>query len=65
MIREEEDDTTQEMRQQIAHAIKVEKERMIRKLEQAIIPIKDEWTDGVVTGLKWGIRVLKGDKSAD
>ena len=65
MIREEEDDTTQEMRLQIAHAVKMEKERMISKLDRAMIPVKDEWTDGLVTGLKWAIRVLNGDKSAD
>ena len=64
MLREEEDDTTQEMRQMIMLKTKEELEKYINKIEAAKIPITDEWTDGLVVGMEWAIRILRGDKSA-
>mgnify|MGYP000435096172 CR=1 FL=1 len=40
-------------------------ERMIAKLDKAMIPETDQWSEGLNTGLRWAIRVLNGDKSAD
>lgn len=64
MLREEEDDITQEMRQMIMLKTKEEVEKYINKIEAAKIPVTDEWTDGLVVGMEWAIRILRGDKSA-
>jgi hypothetical protein len=64
MLREEEDDITQEMRQMIMLKTKEEVDKYIKKIEAAKIPTTDEWTDGLVTGMEWAIRILRGDKSA-
>jgi hypothetical protein len=64
MIREEEDDTTQEMRALIVLEIKQETEKLIQKIENAKVPITDEWTDGLNAGLSWAQRILRKDKSA-
>lgn len=64
MLREEEDDITQEMRQMIMLKTKEELDKYINKIEAAKIPITDEWTDGLVVGMDWSIRILRGDKSA-
>jgi hypothetical protein len=64
MIREEEDDTTQEMRALIVLEIKQETEKLIQKIESAKVPITDEWTDGLNAGLSWAQRILRKDKSA-
>jgi ATP-dependent Lon protease len=64
MLREEEDDITQEMRQMIMLKTKEEVDKYINKIEAAKIPATDEWTDGLVTGMEWAIRILRGDKSA-
>lgn len=39
--------------------------KFIKKIENAKIPAKDEWSEGLNTGLDWAIRILNGDKSAD
>ena len=65
MIREEEDDMTQEIRQLIMHELKLEIDRLVDKIENAKPPVKDDWTEGVNVGLGWAARILKGDKSAD
>lgn len=71
MIREEEDDMTQEIRAMIvAQSTAMYQNR----LDKAVIKIlserpdiKDEnreYTEGVVDGLEWAVRILRGDKSA-
>ena len=64
MLREEEDDITQEMRQLIMHKVNEELLVFINKIEEAKPPITDEWTEGVNVGMNWAIRILKRDKSA-
>jgi hypothetical protein len=64
MIREEEDDMTQELRALIVLEIKQEAEKLIQKIEAAKVPITDEWTDGLNAGLSWAQRILRKDKSA-
>jgi hypothetical protein len=64
MIREEEDDMTQVIRQATMVATTARIEKVIQKIEDAKVPIKDEWTDGLNVGMDWAIRILRGDKSA-
>lgn len=64
MIREEEDDMTQEMRQFVLLELKQEVDTFIKKIEAAKIPAKNEWEDGLNQGLEWAIRILTKDKSA-
>lgn len=64
MIREEEDDLTQETRAFILLEIKREITAMIEKIEAAKVPVTDEWTDGLNAGLAWAVRILNKDKSA-
>jgi hypothetical protein len=64
MIREEEDDTTQETRALIVLKIREETEALIAKIESAKVPVTDEWTDGLNAGLAWAQRILRKDKSA-
>ena len=64
MIREEEDDMTQEVRALIVLKIKEETDTLIQKMEDAKVPVTDEWTDGVNAGLGWAQRILRKDKSA-
>jgi len=63
MIREEEDDTTQELRALIVLEIKQEVEKLVQRIEAAKVPITDEWTDGLNAGLSWAQRILRKDKS--
>lgn len=44
--------------------LKIEINKMIEKIEAAKVEAKDEWTDGLNTGLGWAVRILKKDKSA-
>jgi hypothetical protein len=64
MIREEEDDTMQDMRALIVFEIKQEVEKLVQKIEAAKVPVTDEWTDGLNAGLEWAKRILRKDKSA-
>lgn len=64
MLREEEDDMTQEIRQLVMLETKMEIDKAIQKIEDAKIPIKDEWSDGLNMGMEWAIRILRKDKSA-
>jgi len=64
MIREEEDDMTQETRRLVMLEVGIQLELMAKKIEEAMIPITDEWTDGVNTGLGWAARITRKDKSA-
>lgn len=68
MIREEEDDLTQEMRALvIAQADMIVRERygrIINKILAERPEVKSEYTEGVVDGLEWAVRIISGDKSA-
>ena len=64
MIREEEDDTTQEVRALVLLSLKSEVAVLVEKIEAAKVPITDEWTEGVNAGLEWAVRILNKDKSA-
>jgi hypothetical protein len=64
MIRQEEDDMTQEMRAFVLLELKQETTKLIEKIQAAKIPVTDEWTEGVNAGLEWAVRILKKDKSA-
>jgi hypothetical protein len=55
---------TQEMRQLIMLKVSEEINKAIDKIESAKIPVKDEWSDGLIMGMDWAIRILKKDKSA-
>jgi hypothetical protein len=63
MLREEEDDQTQEVRRLIMLETKMEIEKLIKKIEDARVPVTDDWTDGVNNGLEWAVRIIKKDKS--
>jgi hypothetical protein len=64
MLREEEDDMTQEIRQLVMLETKLEIDKAIQRIEESKIPIKDEWSEGVNVGMDWAIRILRKDKSA-
>ena len=64
MLREEEDDITQEMRQLVMQKVNEELLTFISKIEDAKPPVSDEWTEGVNVGMNWAIRILRKDKSA-
>jgi len=64
MLREEEDDMTQEIRQLIMFETKAEIDKVVEVIESLKIEVKDEWTDGLITGLDLAINVLKKDKNA-
>jgi len=64
VIREEEDDMTQEIRQLIMFETRAEIDKFINKIEELKIEVKDEWTDGLNMGLDLAINTLKKDKSA-
>lgn len=64
MIREEEDDLTQEMRMLILTKADELVLKYIQKLEDAKPPVTDEYTEGVNAGMNWAIRILQKDKSA-
>ena len=64
MIREEEDDITQEMRLLVMQKVNEELLTFINKIEEAKPPVTDEWTEGVNVGMNWAIRILRKDKSA-
>lgn len=63
-LQQEENDLTQEMRQMVIKQVEWELERMIKRIDDAKPGVVDEWTDGVVTGLDWAIRIIQKDKSA-
>ena len=63
MLREEEDDMTQEIRQLIMFETRGEIDKIINKLEELKVEVKDEWTDGLNMGLDLAISALRKDKS--
>jgi hypothetical protein len=64
VIREEEDDKTQEIRALLLLSLKVEIAALVDKIQAAKVPVTDEWTDGLNAGLEWAVRILNKDKSA-
>lgn len=64
MLREEEDDMTQEMRLLVMQKVNEELLTFVSKIEDAKPPVTDEWTEGVNVGMDWAIRILRKDKSA-
>ena len=64
MIREEEDDLSQEMRMLVLAKADELVLKYVQKIEDAKPPIADEWTEGVNVGMNWAIRILNKDKSA-
>lgn len=64
MIREEEDDLTQEMRMIVLAKADELIATYINKIEDAKPPVTDEYTEGVNAGMNWAIRILQKDKSA-
>ena len=72
---QEEDDLTQEMRMQIAHEASIKLNALYNaKLDllaskvlserPEINPHNREYSEGVVDGLEWAVRIIRGDKSA-
>lgn len=64
MIREEEDDLTQEMRMLVLAKSDELIQKYAQKIEDAKPEVKDDWSEGVNAGMNWAIRILRGDKSA-
>lgn len=64
MIREEEDDMTQEIRALAVAEAQAQILKFIKKIEDSKIPEKDEWSIGLNMGLDWAVRILTKDKSA-
>ena len=60
---QEENDMTLEIRQLIMFETRAEIDKIINKIEQLKIEIKDEWTDGLNMGLDLAISTLRKDKS--
>ena len=55
---------TDELRQSNIENIDLEINKAINKIEEAKIPVTDEWSKGLNMGMDWAIRILKKDKSA-
>ena len=64
MLREEEDDMTQEIRQFVVFAIDNEIQKLIQKITELKVESTSEYLDGVNDGLGLAIRTLYRDKSA-
>jgi hypothetical protein len=64
VIREEEDDMTQEIRRLVLLEVNAELKDFIIKIEETKIKPTDEWGDGLNQGLDWAVRILRKDKSA-
>lgn len=60
---QEENDMTQEIRQLIMFETRSEIDKIINKLEELKVEVKDEWTDGLNMGLDLAISALRKDKS--
>lgn len=64
MIREEEDDMTQEMRQFVVFSIDNEIKKLIQKITELKVDNTTEYLDGVNAGLALAVKALHRDKSA-
>jgi hypothetical protein len=60
---QEENDMTQEIRQLVMFETRGEIDKIINKLEELKVEVKDEWTDGLNMGLDLAISALRKDKS--
>ena len=38
--------------------------KCIKKIDDAKVPVRDDYTQGISDGLDWAIRILEKDKSA-
>jgi hypothetical protein len=63
MLREEEDDMTQEMRQFVVFAIDNEIKKLIEKILELRVESTNEYLDGVNAGLNLAVKALHRDKS--
>ena len=63
MIREEEDDMTQEIRQFVVFAMNNEIKKSIQKITELKVESTSEYLDGVNAGLNLAVKALHGDKS--
>jgi hypothetical protein len=63
MLREEEDDMTQEMRQFVVFAIDNEIKKLIEKITALKVENTTEYLDGVNAGLNLAVKALHRDKS--
>jgi len=64
MLREEEDDMTQEMRQFVVFSIDNEIKKLVQKITELKVESTDEYLDGVNAGLELAVKALHRDKSA-
>jgi len=64
MIREEEDDMTQEIRQFVVFAINNEIKKLIENITELKVESTSEYLDGVNAGLDLAVKTLHRDKSA-
>lgn len=64
MIREEEDDMTQEIRQFVIFAIDNEIKKLVEKITALTVESTSEYLDGVNDGLALAVKALHRDKSA-
>jgi hypothetical protein len=60
---QEENDMTQEIRQLVMFETRGEIDKIINKLEELKVEVKDERTDGLNMGLDLAISALRKDKS--
>jgi hypothetical protein len=63
MLREEEDDMTQEMRQFVVFSIDNEIKKLIEKITALKVENTTEYLDGVNAGLNLAVKALYRDKS--
>jgi hypothetical protein len=64
MLREEEDDMTQEMRQFVVFSIDNEIKKLIQKITELKVDNTTEYLDCVNAGLALAVKALHRDKSA-
>jgi hypothetical protein len=64
MLREEEDDMTQEMRQFVVFSIDNEIKKLVQKITELKVDNTTEYLDGVNAGLELAVKALHRDKSA-
>jgi len=63
MLREEEDDMTQEIRQFVVFAIDNEIKKLVQKITDLKVESTSEYLDGVNDGLALAVKALHRDKS--
>ena len=63
MLREEEDDMTQEMRQFVVFAIDNEIKKLVQKITDLRVESTSEYLDGVNDGLSLAVKALHRDKN--